>query len=93
MVFQRDPFTIEPDPVRPLDVFLEDYFRNFANSGINQGHVIPCFGREAVTRVLLSPPRPVSCSGVTMGTFGAVVRYLELMWAEMRKPKYSSTCA
>jgi hypothetical protein len=92
VVFQRDPFTIPVDPARPLDVFLEDYFRDFANSGINQGHVRPCFGDEAVRRRFLSPPRPVSCSGVTMGTYAAVRRYLELMWAEMSSPRYSATC-
>ena len=92
VVFQRDPFTIAADPARPLDVFMEDYFRNFANSGINQGHVVPCFGNEAVRRTFLSPPRPVSCSGVTMGTRDAVVRYLRLMWSEMRQPRYSDAC-
>ena len=92
VIFQRDPFTIEADPQRPLDVFLEDYFRTYANSGINQGHVVPCFGADAVKRVFLSPPRPVSCSGVTMGTRDAVVRYLRLMWAELSSSRYSATC-
>ncbi len=92
VIFQRDPFTIAPDASRPLDVVLEDYLRTFANSGINQGHVVPCFGSEAVKRTFLSPPRPVSCSGVTMGTHAAVVRYLELMWSEMRQPRYSAAC-
>ena len=74
VIFQRDPFTIAADPARPLDVFMEDYFRTFSNSKINQGHVIPCFGQDAVDRVFLRPPQPVSCSGVTMGSFSAVVR-------------------
>ena len=92
IIFQRDPFTIPPDPERPLDVFLEDYFRDFANSGINRGHVVPCFGSDAVQRVFLTPPRSVSCSGVTMGSRAAVLRYLRLMWSEMRKPIYSAQC-
>jgi len=92
VIFQRDPFSIPADAGRPLDVFLEDYFRTYANSGINQGHVLPCFGRQEVGRVLLSPPRPVSCSGVTLGAYAAVVDYLEKMWTEMRRPRYSATC-
>ena len=92
VIFQRDPFTIAADPARPLDIFLEDYFRDFKNSGINQGHVVPCFGADAVRRTFMSPPRPVSCSGVTMGSYVAVVRYLRLMWNEMRKPRYSEQC-
>ena len=92
VIFQRDPFTIPADPARPLDIFLEDYFRDFKNSGINQGHVGPCFGAETVRRVFLSPPRPVSCSGVTMGSHEAVERYLRLMWTEMRRPRYSEQC-
>ena len=92
VIFQRDPFTIGADPQRPLDIFLEDYFRTYANSGINQGHVLPCFGREPVQRVLLSPPRPVSCSGVTLGSYAAVAQYLDRMWSEMRQPQYSSAC-
>lgn len=86
LLFQRDPFTIEADPTRPLDIFLEDYLRNFRNSGINMGHVVPCFGEEAVRRLLLLPaPRPVSCSGVTMGSYAAVLRYLRAMWDDRTK--------
>lgn len=92
VIFQRDPFTIPVDHGRPLDVFMEDYFRNFGNSGINQGHVIPCFGADRVKRVLLSPPRPVSCSGITLGSYSAVSAYLNVMWTEMRRPQYSATC-
>lgn len=92
VVFQRDPFTIPADPHRPLDLFMEDYLRNFANSGINQGHVVPCFGGDAVRRVLLSPPRAVSCSGVTLGSHSAIVAYLEAMWNEMTRPHYSAQC-
>ena len=92
VIFQRDPFTIPADPARPLDVFLEDYFRDFSNSGINQGHVTPCFGTEAVRRTLLAPPRPVSCSGVTLGTYHSITRYLRLMWSEMHSSRYSDAC-
>jgi hypothetical protein len=92
VIFQRDPFTIPADPQRPLDIFLEDYLRNFANSGINQGHVVPCFGREAVRKTFLSPPRPVSCSGVTLGTRSAIIKYLRAMWNEMRQPQYTAEC-
>ena len=92
VIFQRNPFTIPADASRPLDIFFEDYLRNFANSGINQGHVVPCFGSDAVKRVLLTPPRPVSCSGVTLGSYPAVVAYLDAMWSEMRKSRYSSQC-
>ena len=91
VIFQSNPFSIPGDPVRQLDIFLEDYFRTFANSNINLGHVVPCFGREMVQRVFLAPPRPVSCSGVTMGTYAAVLRYLRLMWAEMRSSRYTAT--
>lgn len=92
VIFQRDPFSIPADRSRPLDVFMEDYLRTFGNSGINQGHVVPCFGSAAVRRVLLTPPRPVSCSGVTLGSYGAVTSYLSAMWAEMRKPRYTAQC-
>lgn len=93
VVFQRDPFTIPPDPAQPLDVFFEDYLRDFGNSKINQGHVVPCFGEAAVRRVLLSPaPRPVACSGVTLGSFDAVLWYARAMWAEMGRPQYSARC-
>jgi hypothetical protein len=92
VIFQRNPFTIPVDVSRPLAVFLEDYFRTFANSGINQGHVRPCFGNVAVQRTFLTPPRPVSCSGVTLGTYEAISQYLQLMSREMSKPQYNSTC-
>ena len=82
-IFQRDPFSIEAGGSDELFVFMEDHLRTFGNSGINRGHVIPCFGEEAVARVLLSPARPVSCSGVTLGSYRAVLRYLETMWAEV----------
>ena len=91
VVFQRDPFTIAPDPLRPLDVFLEDYFRDFGNLGSIKA-MTPCFGRESSQAHLLSPPRPVSCSGVTMGSREAVIKYLKLMWNEMRDPRYSAQC-
>ena len=71
---------------------MEDYLRDFGNSGINKGHVVPCFGAETVRTLLLSPPRPVSCSGVTMATYAAAIRYTSAMWEEMQKPQYSSTC-
>ena len=44
----QDPFTIPHDTLRPLFVFMEDYFRTYQNSGINQGHVYPCFGKDQV---------------------------------------------
>jgi hypothetical protein len=92
VIFQRDPFTIPADHSRPLDVFIEDYLRTFGNSGINQGHVVPCFGADAVRRIFLTPPRPVSCSGVTLGSYDAVVAYLDVMWSEMMLPRYSAQC-
>ena len=92
VIFQRDPFAIAADRRFPLDVFMEDYLRDFRNSGINQGHVLPCFGSEMVRRVFLSPARPVSCSGVTLGTFAGVAAYLDAMWTEMRKPRYTPQC-
>ena len=92
VVFQRDPFTIPHDAARPLYVFLEDYFRNYANSKINQGHVLPCFGEARVRSVLLSPPRPVSCSGTTMGSRDAVLAYASAMWRELSSRRYSSAC-
>ena len=48
VVFQRDPFSIAHEPARPLVVFMEDFLRDFNNSGINLGHVLPCFGKTAV---------------------------------------------
>ena len=48
VVFQRDPFSIAHEPARPLVVFMEDFLRDFNNSGINLGHVLPCFGKAAV---------------------------------------------
>lgn len=92
VVFQRDPFSIPHEPLRPLVVFMEDYLRNFNNSRINLGHVVPCFGLAAVHRVLLSPPRPVSCSGVTLGGVDAIKGYLRAMWAEMSSKRYSQQC-
>ena len=59
---------------------------------IAQGHVTPCFGEAAVKALLLSPPRPVSCSGITLGPYSAVLRYLDAMWAEMSRPQYTATC-
>ena len=49
---------------------MEDYLRDFNNSGINLGHVLPCFGAAAVRQVL-SPwrpptptaPLPAGCAG------------------------------
>ena len=92
VVFQRDPFSIAHEPARPLVVFMEDYLRDFNNSGINLGHVLPCFGRAAVRQVLQTPPRPVSCSGVTLGSAAAVRGYLAAMWHEMSEKRYSSDC-
>ena len=48
--------------------------------------------RDEVRRVFLSPPRPVSCSGIIMGTYQAVAQYLDLMWREMRSPRYTAQC-
>ena len=53
---------------------------------------VTCFGAAAVKKLFLSPARPVSCSGVTMGTRAAVLNYLRLMWSEMRKPRYTAQC-
>ena len=38
-------------------------------------------------QLLLSPPRPVSCSGVTLGSADAVRSYLRAMWAEMSEKR------
>ena len=44
-------------------------------------------------RVFLSPARPVSCSGVTLGSYAAVAQYLQGMWREMSRPGvYSAQC-
>lgn len=59
VIFQRDPFSIAHEPARPLVVFMEDFLRDFNNSGINLGHVLPCFGAAAVRQAPTSPlPSP-----------------------------------
>lgn len=42
--------------------------------------------------MLQSPPRPVSCSGVTLGSDAAVRGYLRAMWREMSEKRYSPDC-
>ena len=58
VIFQRDPFTIAHEPARPLVVFMEDFLRDFNNSGINLGHVLPCFGKAAVRQATCDHLRP-----------------------------------
>jgi hypothetical protein len=75
VVFQRDPFA---DPVTGLEVYLEDSSEQIGSDGFNTRWVRDLYGKRSVDAWR---GRPVSCSGVVVGTRPAIMTYLVEMIA------------
>lgn len=74
VVFQRNPFEAEPDA--PLSCFLESRRHCIGTCAINRRLVETAYGTEEVARLA---DRPISCSGVTIGSQAGMLEYLRLM--------------
>ena len=73
--FQRDPFAGVP-PVTGLQVFQE-HWNMTTNNWLTRWPIKDCKG-------IIYKDRPMLCSGTTVGTRDAMIKYLEIMYAEMK---------
>lgn len=78
VIFQRDPFDF--DSPAELNCFLEDDRQVIADCPYNSNWLRSGFGEETLRAF---GGKLVSCSGVTVGSYDAIMRYLELMVDEM----------
>jgi hypothetical protein len=78
--FQRDPFGVGAPEVKGLQVFEEHNTMTTANWLVS-GVLAPCKSMD-----FSSPPlkSPMLCSGTTIGTRDAMLRYLSTMYKEMQ---------
>ena len=91
VIFQRDPFTIDADAARPLDVFMEDYLRNYSNSGINRQHVAVLWRGGGEARAAVARARRlVLRRDARLARRGASVPRRDV--GEIRQPRYSPGC-
>jgi hypothetical protein len=74
VIFQRDPF--EDLPSGELLCFLEDKRMTIGTCKINSFWMRQVFGEQAVIRFF---NHRISCSGTTIGSLPAILRYLELL--------------
>ncbi|KAJ3342626.1 hypothetical protein HDU93_001605 [Gonapodya sp. JEL0774] len=58
-------------------------------TGGNRAWIHDCFGPEALEEI---GSRPVSCSGVTMGSFRGMVQYWQEMWAMLKDGGIAAKC-
>ena len=79
LVFQRDPFEI--DPGDGLCCFLESDDMRLGTCVANSGWLACAYGKEVLERV---GRQKISCSGTTLGTGAAVRNYLAAMTAGLR---------
>lgn len=79
VLFQRDPFA---EPVKGLEVFLEEPHVTFSVDGFNRRWVDDLYGDDGL-RLLAG--RVVSCSGVTVGDASSMRRYLAAMADEVAR--------
>lgn len=73
VVFQRDPFS---DPVTGLELYLEDGSERIGGDGFNTRWLRELYGEEFVNA---RRGQLLSCSGVVVGTRGAMLAYLAEM--------------
>jgi hypothetical protein len=73
VIFQEDPFA---EPVRGLEVFLEDESVRLGHDHFNTLWLRELYGGEVVSAL---KGRPVSCSGTVVGARDAVLGYLTRM--------------
>ena len=90
--FQRDPFSFPRAPVdeeNGLYVFLEGQGEFIRDSDWNLGVLSSCY-----TEAELEPitGNPVSCSGTVMGTYSAMLTYLQLMEKEILATSNNPKC-
>ena len=74
VVFQRSPFEIEREA--PLECFLESERYRIGTCPINRRLVETAYGPDTLNRIA---NEPISCSGVTIGSYPAMLEYLRLM--------------
>ncbi len=80
VVFQRDPFDLPLEA--PLQCFLESRRYRVGTCPINRALVETACGSEALEEIAAEP---ISCSGVTMGSYPAMLEYLRLMTESLRR--------
>ena len=82
VLFQRDPFDFEWKA--ELNCFLEDDRQLIKDCPYNSNWLRNGFGEETLNAL---GDNVTSCSGVTVGTYDAIMHYLELMIDEMVRLK------
>jgi hypothetical protein len=75
IVFQRNPFGRDAPPVNGLQVFQEDPAMTTTN-WLTEWPIRECKN--------ITYDKPMLCSGTTVGTREAMLRYLEIMYQEMK---------
>jgi hypothetical protein len=78
--FQRSPFDFGVGT--RVNCFLEDPRETLASEPANRYWLVTAYGEAAVAEL---GSRPISCSGVTIGPFGAIVAYLRVMANSLMK--------
>lgn len=79
VVFQDDPFSNGLEEGKSLHVFLETGNVPIKDQKDNRDWMTNCYG-ESILEVLGS--EPISCSGVTLGTYQGIRELMDLMCAE-----------
>uniref|UniRef100_A0A7S2YTV4 Uncharacterized protein n=1 Tax=Entomoneis paludosa TaxID=265537 RepID=A0A7S2YTV4_9STRA len=87
-IFQLDPFGPGSPPIKGLQVFQE-HPNQTTKHWITNGPLSNCKGRE--TKPLWFN-MPMLCSGTTIGTRAAMLKYLEAMYGEMKDWAAQTKC-
>lgn len=74
VLFQRDPFDFDIN--NHLCCFLEDSHQTLGSCPINSAWMTQAFGTQILDKL---GHQTISCAGVTIGSYSAVMNYLELM--------------
>ena len=74
VLFQRNPFDFDID--NRLCCFLEDSHQTLGSCPINSAWMTQAFGAQILDKL---GHQTISCAGVTIGSYSAVMNYLELM--------------
>jgi hypothetical protein len=74
VVFQRDPFDFDINDNLSCFLESENYFLN--SCPFNSNWILQAFGSQALSQL---EGKPISCSGVTIGSFSKIMNYLEVM--------------
>lgn len=75
VLFQADPFDFAFD-FDGLCCFLEDEEKTIGSCGFNSNWILTGFGEDALHQV---GHQKITCAGTTIGTYSAVMNYLEIM--------------